>query len=79
VGPPALRDPGALVTSLSAVTRRSPADRTRNAFGRWLRRLGLHRPLPAPEIAHQAQALIPQAAAHVATLIRLFLDASAPG
>jgi len=65
------------VTSLSCVTRRSAADRTRNAVGRWLRRLGLLRPLPAREIARQARLLIPEAAAHVATLIGLFLAASA--
>ena len=78
VPPPALHDPAALVTSLSAVTRRSRADRTRNVLGRWLRRLRLLRPLPASEIARQARALIPQAAAHVAALIRVFLEARAP-
>jgi hypothetical protein len=76
IAPPALRDPAALVTSLSALTRRAPADRTRNAIGRWLRRLGLLRPLPAREIARQARELIPAAAAHVAALIGLFLVAS---
>ena len=75
---PALEDPAALITSLSAITRRSAPDRTRNLLGRWLRRLGLRRPLPAREVARQASALIPEAAAHVARLIRLFLDASAP-
>jgi hypothetical protein len=78
VPPPAEPDPAALVTSLSAVTRRCAADRTRNAIGRRLRRLGLRRPLPPQEIARQARALIPEAAAHVAALIRLFLEASAP-
>jgi hypothetical protein len=78
VAPPALDNPAALITSLSAVTRRSIPDRTRNLVGRWLRRLGLLRPVAAREIAAQARALIPQAAAHVARLIRLFLDASAP-
>jgi hypothetical protein len=78
VAPPALEDPAALVTSLSALTRRSAPDRTRNLVGRWLRRLGLRRPVAAREIAEQARALIPQAAAHVARLIGLFLDASAP-
>lgn len=75
---PALPDPGALVSSLSAAAHRSAADRTRNAIGRLLRRLGLLRPLPAREIARQARALIPEAAAHVAALIDLFLAASAP-
>src|SRR5262252_3050167 len=78
VAPPALRDPAGLVTSLSALTRRAAADRTRNAVGRWLRRLGLLRPLPAREIARQARELIPAAAAHVAALIELFLAASTP-
>jgi len=78
VTPPAMRDPGALVTSLSAITRRSAPDRTRSLLGRWLRRVGLRRPLPAREVARQARALIPEAAAHVARLIRLFLDASTP-
>lgn len=76
VAPPALHDPAALVTSLSAVTRRSAADGTRSLLGRWLRRLGLRRPVPPREIARQARALIPEAAAHVARLIRLFLDAT---
>jgi hypothetical protein len=77
VAPPALADPAALVSSLSAITRAARPDKTRNAVGRRLRRLGLLRPLPAPEIARQARALIPQAAAHVAALIRLFLVTSA--
>jgi hypothetical protein len=73
---PTMRDPAALVTSLSALTRRAAADRTRNAVGRWLRRLGLLRPLPAREVARQARELIPAAAAHVAALIELFLAAA---
>ena len=73
VAPPALPTPAALVTHLAALTRRSAPDRTRNALGRWLRRLGLLRSVPAPEIARQARALIPEAAAHVAAMIALFL------
>jgi len=67
------RSPGALVASLAAVTGTCAPDRTRNAFGRLLRRLGLRRPVPGHEIHRQARLLIPQAAAHVAALIRLFL------
>jgi hypothetical protein len=77
VPPPSLREPGALVTHLSAVTRRWAADRTRYALGRWLRRMGLRRPLPASEISRQAQALIPEAAAHVAALIDAYDDLAA--
>jgi hypothetical protein len=71
------RSPAALVASLAAVTRACAPDRTRNAFGRLLRRLGLRRPVPRREIRRQARELIPQAAAHVAALIALFLRESA--
>ena len=77
---PALPDassPAALVASLAAVTRTCIPDRTRNAFGRLLRRLGLRRAVPPREIGRQARLLIPQAAAHVAALIALFLGESA--
>jgi hypothetical protein len=70
--------PAALVASLSGVTRAFAPDRTRNGLGRLLRRLGLRRGLPRGEIIRQARLLIPQAAAHVAALIRLFLVQSAP-
>lgn len=79
VAVPALGEPGALVTSLASVTRRSAADRTRHVLGRWLRRIGLRRPVPGPEIARQARTLIPEAAAHVAALIESYLAAGARG
>ena len=74
---PDARSPAALVASLAAITRACAPDRTRNAFGRLLRRLGLRRAVPAREIGRQARLLIPQAAAHVAALIALFLGESA--
>ena len=78
VAPPALRDPGALVTSLSAITRSLP----RRSNPQRLRTLAAA-PRPAPPAPRARDcptgaALIPHAAAHVAALIRLFLDASAP-
>jgi len=77
VAPPSCAEPGALVSSLARITRRCAADRTRHALGRWLRRLGLRRPVPASVIARQAQELIPEAAAHVAALIDSYLAADA--
>ena len=76
---PDARSPVALVASLAAITRACAPDRTRNAFGRLLRRLGLRRAVPRHEIRRQAHLLIPQAAAHVAALISLFLGESACG
>src|SRR4051812_47749870 len=76
---PSLGEPGALVTSLASVTRRSAADRTRNALGRWLRRVGLRHPIPAPQIARQARAPIPQAAPHLAAPIESYLAAGGRG
>src|SRR6185369_1367992 len=71
---PAARSPAELVASLAAVARTCAPDRTRNAWGRLLRRLGLRRAVPAREVASQARLLIPAAGAHVDALLAMFLE-----
>jgi hypothetical protein len=62
-----------LVESLSAVAQAFPADRTNNAWGHLLWRLGLREKADRRTCAAQAEALIPMAAGHAAALLRLFL------
>lgn len=74
---PPLSSAPALVASLAAHSRRFTPDRTHNPFGRALRHMGLLHPVPKAEIARQAEALIPVAAAHATTLFILFLGKGA--
>ena len=68
-----------LVADLAAYARLFTPDRTHNPWGRRLRRLGVLRPVPMAEIERQARALIPAAAAHVASLFGLFIRESRAG
>jgi hypothetical protein len=69
--------PEELIDSLAAITRAFEPDRTSYSIGRMLRRAGLRRSIPREAIAAQARTLIPLAAAHTASLLRLFTRATA--
>jgi hypothetical protein len=73
---PAVDSVPALVAGLAAYARLFTPDRTHNAWGRMLRGLGVLRPVPMAEVERQARALIPAAAAHVASLFRRFVSES---
>jgi hypothetical protein len=49
------------------------ADRTNHHLGRILRRAGVLRPLASKEAGEQARELIPLAAGHAASILRLYL------
>ncbi len=70
---PPMAEAAAVTASLSRFTRDFAPDRTNNAFGRLMRRLGLYKPLRRTDCEAQARAIIPVAAAHTAELIRAFL------
>jgi hypothetical protein len=74
--PPAKRA-SELVAAMARVTQGYAPDATQSVHGRWLKRLGLRRGLTREEAAAQARALIPQAAAHVGSLLTLFLREAA--
>lgn len=67
-GIPTARRPSDLIRGLAALTARHEADASHSLIGRVLRRKSLSR----EAVASQAEALIPAAAAHVASLLRLF-------
>jgi hypothetical protein len=75
--PPRASRPSELVAAMAALSQARRADATRSAVGRLLRRAGLRRPVGHDEAAAQAEFLIPQAAAHAAALLGLFLERSA--
>ena len=65
-----------LVESLCRIAQAHPADRTHNAWGHLMWRLGRYPKMDTAAVAAQARALVPQAAGHAAALVRLFLRAS---
>jgi hypothetical protein len=73
---PLAQHPSELVEGLARFTRQFAPDRTHNLLGRWMRRLGLRRPLPRGTLAEQAERIIPVAAGHAAGLLHLFLRAT---
>jgi hypothetical protein len=62
-----------IIESMAAVTQRFEPDRTHYSLGRMLRRMKLRRAIPRSVIAEQARTLVPLAAAHSASMLRLFL------
>ena len=68
---PQPESPAQLVASLARQAARHAPDRTSTPVGRLLRRLGLARPVTATQAREQATALLPQAIAHAAALLRL--------
>ena len=68
--------PFELISSLARRTRRLKPDRTNNAPGWVLRRLGLLRPPRREQLQADAHAIIPAAAGTLAALLRMFLEDS---
>jgi hypothetical protein len=64
--------------ALARYTRQFQPDRTNHHWGRLLKRLGLRRSLTRHDFAAQASQIIPTAAAHLAAVYLLFLEATRP-
>ncbi|MBI4347525.1 MAG: hypothetical protein HY553_11765 [Elusimicrobia bacterium] len=77
--PPAAARASELVEGLSRFTQRFTPDATNSAWGRFLERRGLRRPVGGREAFEQARELIPAAAAYTAALLALFLREARAG
>jgi hypothetical protein len=71
---PAPAAPVELIGALARRTQRLEPDRTNNAPGWALKKVGLRRPLHRDLLAEQARGIIPAAAGTLATLLKMFLE-----
>lgn len=71
---PSAESAAQLIERMARFTAQFPADATQFPLGRWLKKRGLLRAIPKPEIARHAHAIIPMATAHMTNLFRLYLD-----